>query len=178
MFPTICADVPPRFVSPNPEKSIINRDKMLDVAQTRQTNLWRFAALTTTLAAVVGLVSCGSTGRPGKTVSFEKDIAPVLMVRCLECHNSVDKDKNAGLILETRKLAMTTGRSIPVIRPGDPDGSVFYQVLQLGHAHQMAMPPSPDKIWGEQLDLIHAWIAQGADWPDDVVLKRPQDWAE
>lgn len=113
----------------------------------------------------------------GGKVDFVQDVKPILEMRCLECHNSVDAAQNAGLNLETRELAMTTGRSIPVIRVGDPDNSLFLQVLKLGYEHPIAMPPSPDKIWEEQQKTLARWIRQGAPWPDDVRLVRPQDWA-
>ena len=132
------------------------------------------------LAASAAITACSSTGfrMPGAKVDFSTDIQPLLELRCLECHNHIDDKDHAGLDLETRHAALTTGRSAPVIRPGDPDGSILYQALKLGHAHQNAMPPSPDKIWGKQLELVHDWIEQGAEWPEDIKLVRPQDWPQ
>ena len=111
-------------------------------------------------------------------IDFVRDVKPMLEIRCLECHNTIDAAKYAGLNLETRKLAMTTGRTPPVIRPGDPENSLFITVLKLDHMHPTNMPPVPDKIQGPPLKIFEKWIRDGAEWPEDVRLVRPQDWAE
>lgn len=116
--------------------------------------------------------------RVPETVVFERDLKPILEIQCVQCHNSVDAKDNANLNLETRKLALSTGRRPPVIRPGDPENSLFVQVLELEATHPTNMPPSPDKLWGVRMQIIKKWIAQGAVWPEDVRMVRPQDWAE
>ena len=104
-------------------------------------------------------------------------VKPLLELRCLECHNDTDAGDNAGLSLQTRKAAMTTGRSGGALRPRDPEGSLMYRVLSLGHDHPIAMPPSPDKLWDDKKNIIRNWIADGAEWPapPEGRLIRPQD---
>lgn len=150
----------------------------------------RVLRLSYLLSAVLVLCHCGqsltSGGPPPGTwpkqvpeiVSFERDIKPMLELHCVQCHNSVDAQQNANLNLETRKLALTTGRQAPVIKPGDPANSLLVRVLELDVDHPTSMPPSPDKIWGVRMQILKRWIAQGADWPVHIRLKRPQDWAE
>lgn len=113
-----------------------------------------------------------------QVVSFERDIKPILEIQCVQCHNSIDARANANLNLETRSLALTTGRQPPVIRPGDPENSLLIRVLTLDVDHPTSMPPTPDKIWGVKMQILKKWIAQGAIWPQDIRLQRPQDWAE
>jgi hypothetical protein len=112
---------------------------------------------------------------PGK-INFARDVRPIVESQCLECHNSKDAARNAGLNLETRHLAMTTGRQPPVIRPGDPKNSLFIQALLLDVAHPISMPPAPDKIWDARLKILEKWIRDGAEWPEEIRLVRPQDW--
>ena len=114
-------------------------------------------------------------GTVPSTIVFERDLKPFLEVKCVQCHNSIDAQQNAGLNLETRKLAMTTGRNPPVIIPKDPKNSLIVRVLELNYNHPMNMPPSPDKIWGTRMKILKKWIRQGAKWPDDVKMTRPQD---
>ena len=152
-----------------------------------------FHRATATLAicclSLVFLTQCGSMGpdisddpawptRVPDEIDFVRDVKPILEIRCLECHNTKDAAKYAGLNLETRKLAMTTGRTPPAIRPGDPDNSPFITVLKLDHMHPTNMPPAPDKIRGAPLEIFEKWIRDGAPWPEDVRLVRPQDWPE
>lgn len=110
-------------------------------------------------------------------IDFARDVRPLIESQCLECHNSKDARQNAGLNLETRRLAMTTGRQAPVIRPGDPKNSLFIRALLFDAAHPVSMPPAPDKIWGARLKILKKWIRDGAEWPENIRLVRPQDWS-
>ncbi|MEZ5327232.1 MAG: c-type cytochrome domain-containing protein [Verrucomicrobiales bacterium] len=140
------------------------------------------AALLTNCASVDNSAppAAGSTATPlplrDDTV-FMTQIKPLLELRCLECHNDKDAKDYAGLSLQTRQSAMTSGRSGGVLRPGDPDGSLLLRVLSYGHEHPVAMPPSPDKLWDDKKKLIHDWIKDGAVWPEPPRgrLIRPQD---
>lgn len=114
--------------------------------------------------------------RVPEKIDFARDVRPIIESQCLECHNSKDAGHNAGLNLETRQLALTTGRQPPVIRPGDPKSSLFIQALRLDVAHPISMPPAPDKIWDVRLQILEKWIRDGAEWPESIRLVRPQDW--
>jgi hypothetical protein len=121
-----------------------------------------------------------SLSSPRENEVFMTEIKPILELRCLECHNDKDAKDYAGLSLQTREAAMTTGRSGGVLKPGDPDGSLMLRVLSYGHDHPVAMPPSPDKLWDDKKKLIHDWIIDGAPWPESPRgrLIRPQDLYE
>ncbi len=108
---------------------------------------------------------------PAGQISFEDSVKPILEYHCLECHNSTHSSEFAGLNLETRKLALSTGRSAPVIIPGQPDESRFIEVLELDPHHVASMPAEQEKVQGVRLKLLRKWIAQGAEWPDDVHLE-------
>ena len=113
-----------------------------------------------------------------QVIDFEIHVKGLLEIMCLECHNSVDAERNAGFNMETRELMMTTGRTPPAIVPGQPENSLFLEVLEFGHDHPMNMPPAPDKIWGKRREILERWIRQGAVWPEDVRMIRPQDWPD
>lgn len=122
----------------------------------------RGAAVVVAALAIGAISSCDSLD-PRPQVSFREDVAPILELRCLECHNR--QYKFAGLNLETRELAIRGGRSGPAIIPGDPDNSLLFKVLLLGHENPTAMPPTPDKLPEEDQRTLHDWIKQGGDWP-------------
>lgn len=145
---------------------------------------------TIALLAAVLLTDC-TTSQPGahkypedrlyptrvpEKLDFARDVRPIIESQCLECHNSKDAGRNAGLNLETRHLAMTSGRQPPVLRPGDPKNSLFIQALRLDVVHPISMPPAPDKIWDARLQILEKWIRDGAEWPENIRLIRPQDW--
>ncbi len=115
---------------------------------------------------------------PKGRIDFKKHVRPLLIINCLECHNSRDASKNGNFILETREQAMTTGLTPPAIVPGDPDKSLLISVLTLDPIHQKAMPPAPDKIWGVRMEILRKWISEGADWPESVKLVHPSEVKE
>jgi len=115
---------------------------------------------------------------PTGKIDFKKSVRPLLIINCLECHNSEDAKDNGNLSLETRQLAMTTGNHPPVIVPGNPDDSLLIKVLTLEGIHQQAMPPTPDKIWGVRMEILRRWIEEGADWPESIPLVHPREIRE
>src|SRR5665213_1224584 len=94
-----------------------------------------------------------------QTIDFRRDIAPILEQRCAQCHYAGTSSNN--LHLTGRKQLLSTGTVVP----GQPKKSFFYNCMVDGW-----MPPA-GKVPESELTLIRDWIAQGAPWPDDVVLK-------
>lgn len=115
---------------------------------------------------------------PNGKIDFKKNVRPLLVINCLECHNREGAPANGNLNLETRELAMTTGNNPPVLVPGKPDESLLIKVLTLEGIHQQAMPPTPDKIWGVRMEILRRWIEEGAHWPERVRLVHPREIKE
>jgi hypothetical protein len=49
----------------------------------------------------------------------------------------------------------------PVVRPGDPDGSLLVQKVEARQSVGEPMPPEY-RLSEEEVDLIRRWIAEGA----------------
>ena len=98
-------------------------------------------------------------------VDFVRQIKPILESACINCHNSESLFGN--LNLENRARAFGKRKEGTVIIPGSPEKSPLYVVLTLPQKKtKKAMPPTGHRIEKEQRELIRAWIAQGADWPE------------
>ena len=121
----------------------------------------RPAVLLLTLGAL-GMV--GGTEASPPAVDFVKDIRPIFETRCNQCHGS-EKQMN-GLRLDGRQLALEGGKSGPAIFPGNSAGSLLYQKL-LGEAEGSPMPLT-GPLAPHQIELIRAWLDQGAQWPDSM----------
>jgi mono/diheme cytochrome c family protein len=108
-------------------------------------------------------------------VSFVRDIAPILESRCLVCHHQANAPKSGGLNLESRQLALSTGRNSPVIIPGDPDHSPLVTSITADQDRHASMPPIAHSLSHAQLKLIKTWIKEGAEWPANSKgdLSRP-----
>ncbi len=106
----------------------------------------------------------GTDPAPDQPVSFANDIRPLLRELCVNCHHQGALMGN--LNLENRQLAMRPREGAPLLVPGEPDQSRFYQVLNLPADDPSAMPPTGHHIEDGELALFRRWIEQGAQWPD------------
>ena len=89
-------------------------------------------------------------------VDFDKQVAPLLAARCLECHNATDK--KGKLDLTSAKATMLGGESGAVIVAGDPEKSLLWE-----NVRDDEMPPKKALTAAEKA-IVKAWIAGGAKW--------------
>ncbi|QNN24623.1 hypothetical protein HED60_20885 [Planctomycetales bacterium ZRK34] len=109
--------------------------------------------------------------KPGEKVDFAKHVKPILEAHCIVCHGP-DKAK-ANLELQNKKVAFSTGDMHPdEIVPGKPDVSELYYRISTDDTDDL-MPPEDEggPLPTVQIELIKRWIAEGAEWPDDVTLE-------
>jgi len=96
-------------------------------------------------------------------VDFVKDIQPILVKTCLECHNA---EKTKGdLRLDNKEGAMHA------LKAGKGAESEMYKRVILPKDHDDVMPPKGEPLSKAQADLLKAWIDEGAAWPDGLTLK-------
>lgn len=94
--------------------------------------------------------------------SFSREVAPILVKRCLECHGA--QDASGKLVLVDRNSLMAGGDSGVVIVPGRPDQSLLLTRVTTGE-----MPPPrrghSQKLSDAEIAVLKSWIASGAYWP-------------
>lgn len=102
---------------------------------------------------------------------FETEIAPILIKRCVECHQEPTPAGN--LLLTTRDGLLEGGDSGAVVDLESPDYSYL-----LERVHSGDMPPEERgrarKLPDAEIDLLERWIAAQAEWPEGRTL----DWFE
>jgi len=117
--------------------------------------------------AVVGLfativATSKADEAPPRTVNFEEEIAPILVRRCLECHN--ENDKKGNLDLTTRPTALAGGDTGVAMIPGHADQSPLVQRTANGE-----MPPElkgqPRNLPAKEVAALRLWVEAGANWP-------------
>jgi len=93
-------------------------------------------------------------------ISFSRQIAPVLIDQCLECHRS-GKAKGSYR-LDTIELMLKAGdsKTAPVV-VGKPDESELYRLIST-HEEDDRMPKKADALPEKDMKLIREWIASGA----------------
>ncbi len=107
-------------------------------------------------------------GQTPAKVDFRRDVQPIFKSACIDCHG-LSQQMN-GFRLDRRRDAMKGG-TITVIGPGNAAGSRLYMRL-LGSQYGQQMPPT-GALKAAQIEIIKAWIDQGAEWPDDVAGDAP-----
>lgn len=102
----------------------------------------------------------------GRLVQFQRDIAPILRDRCLECHGP--EDAKNDFRVDDRDMVMD------YIEPEDFESSTMYvDYLTIDDA-DMLMPPETHggPLTSQELALIRVWIQEGADWPEETEISR------
>jgi WD40 repeat protein len=97
-------------------------------------------------------------GKPDASVSYFKDIRPILQRSCQGCHQPATK--SGDLILTTYEGFMAGGAKGKVIVPGDADRSPVMGYLKGDIKPQMPFGSTP--LPDAQLDLFRRWIKEGA----------------
>lgn len=92
------------------------------------------------------------------TVSFAKDIAPILSAKCVGCH---DDNARGGLRLDTFAGLEKGGGRGPLLQPGNPNNSFLMAKLTTPNAQQR-MPRGDEALPAKDIQLIATWIAEGA----------------
>jgi ankyrin repeat protein len=121
------------------------------------------------LVVIFVVVSIGrATAQPSAKVEFARDVQPLFNAHCVECHGP-QQQKN-GFRLDRRRDAMRGGTST-MIGPGNAEASRLYLKLISDHYGPQMPPGAP--LAQEEIDVIKAWIDQGAPWPDELAGESP-----
>jgi mono/diheme cytochrome c family protein len=90
------------------------------------------------------------------TLTFERDIRPILKAHCFHCHGEGEKLKG-GVDLRLRRFMLTNSESGHVMVPGKPGESVMLKMVASGE-----MPKGEKKLTPDQIAKIEHWIKRGA----------------
>ena len=90
---------------------------------------------------------------------FEKEIRPILVEKCLECHG--DKRPKGGLKLNSRANVLLGGDNGPAAVAGHPEDSLLVRAVR--HTEKRRMPK--EKLTAHQIDAIGRWVKVGLPWP-------------
>jgi len=112
----------------------------------------------------------GETAASDATTQFAASLGPVLSAKCVTCHRpGVAK---GGLDLTTRQGMLRGGDSGPALLPGDPDQSPIYVRSVSVAGQRPEMPEKGAPLSEPEATALRDWIAAGAEWPDQLVLKE------
>lgn len=93
--------------------------------------------------------------------SFEREVRPLLVKRCGECHQQGSRSKS-GLQLVSRETLMKGGRRGPAVVAGKPDESLLIEAVR--RTGPLKMPPD-SILASDEVEMLVEWVRRGATWP-------------
>jgi hypothetical protein len=107
-------------------------------------------------------------------VDFAKQIKPLLERSCITCHGA-DKQRSNFRVDSLAALLKGGNSGSAAVVPGKSAQSPLLDYVS-GRVEGMEMPPMPkrdkfDAFTKDEVELLRAWIEQGALWPADVSLR-------
>jgi len=120
------------------------------------------------------LVAAGSLGASlvqAETVDFMSQVKPLLEGACINCHGPDEQEGEYRM--DEKELAFKGGEYWPgeTIVPGDSNASAVYWMTTEPMTSPDVMPPKKQLTVAQQ-EILKAWIDQGAEWPEGVVLEQ------
>ncbi len=89
---------------------------------------------------------------------FEREIRPVLVEHCYECHSAKSKIVKGGLLVDTREGIRKGGDSGPAVVPGKADESLILGALK----HETFEMPPERRLPETVVKAFEKWIGMGA----------------
>jgi hypothetical protein len=112
----------------------------------------------TLLSGVAILMSCSL-----KSVSYSKDVQPILNKNCSECHAPGKPGFEAsGLDTTSYASLIKGGKFGPLIKPGDAFTSALNMLVE-GRVHpSIRMPHGKEKLPAGDIETLKVWVNEGA----------------
>lgn len=96
---------------------------------------------------------------------FEKEVRPILVARCFECHAGGSKEPRGGLRLDSRDLILKGGDTGPAVSLESPATSLLLSTINYGEIYQM---PPKSKLPANEIAVLTKWVEQGIPWSPNV----------
>ncbi|MBI2421608.1 MAG: PSD1 domain-containing protein [Candidatus Hydrogenedentes bacterium] len=116
----------------------------------------RFAAWTLVSLACLAPLARAETPPPDPAFFFEQKVRPILAARCFECHGA--ETQKSELRLDNAATFQKGGSRGPLV------GGENLLLTVIGYEGKPQMPP-PGKLPQAEIDVLTAWVTQGAPWP-------------
>lgn len=108
------------------------------------------------------------------TVDFGRDIQPLLSDRCYKCHGPDEAKREADLRFDVEVSVRAERDGKRTVVPGDSAASELVKRTESRDA-ALRMPPPDSKLSlsAREIELLKAWIAQGAKWGGHWAFTKP-----
>lgn len=104
---------------------------------------------------------------PEQLAFFEKNVRPIFVNRCYNCHSDAFKEAG-GLRVDVGRAIFAGGKSGPVIVPGSPENSPLIKRVKATDPKRRMPQESSEPLPAEEIASLEKWIRDGAAWPDET----------
>jgi hypothetical protein len=133
------------------------------------------------------LIDLGSTGTApaaglaedhqpaaARPLRFTRDVRPILARHCYACHGPDEHQRKAKLRLDVKDGALDEREGGRPFAPGSIDDSEALRRIDSDDPTEQMPPGGRDKrLSPEQVEVLKAWVAQGAKWESHWAFERP-----
>ncbi|QDU60257.1 Planctomycete cytochrome C [Planctomycetes bacterium Pan216] len=121
------------------------------------------------LASISGLSTFAMADSAPSSDFFEIHIRPLLVERCLSCHDGSDEAESV-LSLASREALIEGGDFGPALVVGKSAESLLWHAVNGTHK-ELRMPPDGDEpLTREEVAAVAKWIDDGAVWPKESTI--------
>lgn len=121
------------------------------------------------------LVACLSWGKWGlaedalpaaatKRVDYAQDVQPILSRHCYKCHGPEKQESSFRLDQKAAALRGGDWGDKPFLSGKSAESPLIKAIA--GQLPDLKMPPEGERLTGEEIGILRAWIDQGISWPE------------
>ena len=133
------------------------------------------AAFLLRIPATVVLAAFAGSNLSSATISFNRDIRPILSENCYACHGPDEETREADLRLDVEANAFVPhGKYEAAIIKGDPKTALYQRIITDDESDIMPPLDSHKRLTAEDKRLISQWIQEGVEWEGHWAFEIPQ----
>ena len=107
-------------------------------------------------------ITAAAAAEPSPDEFFEKQVRPILVTRCFECHSGQPGSAKGGLRLDSRAAALKGGDTGPAVVPQNIADSLLIAAINYGDLYQM---PPKSRLPADEVAALTKCVEMGAPWP-------------
>ncbi len=127
------------------------------------------------LAIAATILAQRPTRAEERTISFNRDVRPILSDLCFQCHGPDEQRRQGNLRLDLAGAALKGGDSGPAIVVGHPETSeLVARITSTDPTVQMPPPKSNKSLKPAQIETLKKWISEGAEYQGHWAFIKPE----
>ena len=100
-----------------------------------------------------------------KSISFNRDVRPILSSKCFFCHGPSEKSRKADLRLDLEEHAFRELDGLAAfVRNNLEDSEAWHRITSEDPDEVMPPPEFKKELTGKEIETLRQWILQGAKW--------------